>query len=227
MLSVEGIDFIDLGCDFGSTIDHCRGVFEGGSVVGIDIRDEGRKEIIEAKGNSMFLCENALVEIEHDSVRFVSGGHILEHLAGFGEASVMVNNAMNAAREFVFFNNPDFSGCNRLHELGFKYYWEEMNDHTFRITRDDMVELAKSTGHSFCVFSSNRMTDSNDSDLWPVEIYSSGRVFDNSYEKKEMTFDEDFFSITSMLIWKTKSDILESVLARYIENEILYFDGRK
>ena len=90
-----------------------------------------------------------------------------------------------------------------------------------------MVELAKSTGHSFCVFSSNRMTDSNDSDLWPVEIYSSGRVFDNSYEKKEMTFDEDFFSITSMLIWKTKSDVLESVLARYIENEILYFDGRK
>ena len=220
-----GTDFVDLGCDHGTTIDYCRGVFDGGSVLAIDIRDEGRKKIIEEKGNSIFICGNALEENEHDSVRFVSGGHFLEHLKGFNEASIAVNNAMNAAREFAFFNNPDFGGCERSHEFGFKYYWEEQTDHIFRITRDDMVELAKSTGHSFCVFSSHRLVDSNDTDLWPVDVGSCGCIFDGSCEKKEMTFEEDFFKITSMIIWKRMSTVLKNFLNASLVD--LYFDGRK
>lgn len=222
----SGVDFIDMGCDYGTTLDYCRSVFGGSSVVAIDVRDEGRKEIIEAKGNSRFIHGDALEEIEHDSVRFVSGGHFLEHLKGFYEASIAVNNAMKAAREFVFFNNPDFGRCRRLHGLGYRYYWEDMADHTYQITRDDMVELAKSTDHPFCVFSAQPTIDSDDTDLWPVEVNSYGIVFDGQCEKKKMVFEEDFFKGTSMIIWKTMTPLLLDYINRVIANDVLFFDGR-
>jgi len=183
--NIESYDFVDFGCNEGTSIDYAINRFKAKRGIGIDIDPEAVKKAKES-GYEAILGDITKMPKMQKSVKFVTMIHFLEHLEGFSIAEKCINSAVDIAQDFVYIKQPFFDSDSYLFKKGFKNYWADHHLHTFHMTSFDFYRILmalqlQSKITRFVIFSEISTVTSDDPHIHPI----NSKIDQHQYNSKE------------------------------------------
>jgi hypothetical protein len=153
------IDFIDIGCGTGGSIEWAKTKFGGSTHLGIDNREKEVKEATK-NGYNVTLADITSEDVVLPQCRYITMLHVLEHLKNEEDVEKVIKKAVNAASEFVIIRSPSFDSIEYLQLLGFRLTWTNWIGHPTAVTTDmlkmitDKLGFKAETGHLMPVLNS-------------------------------------------------------------------------
>ncbi len=183
------VDFIDLGCSHGGSINHAMRKFGLSQGIGVDI-DPAKVASARTAGNLAVLADATNLDIPEGSVRLVQGLHFLEHLPSRTMSREVIDEAIAAATEAVYFRQPYFDADDRLHELGLKLYWSDWHGHPSHVTISDFVEVMREARQAerlehYAVFVAGDILDSHDDAVLPLGAPRDQHRYDPAHHSEK------------------------------------------
>ena len=176
-------EFIDLGCGSGRSIRDCRGRFEAGEGMGVEIDPEKVKAAREG-GVDVIRADATALEVE-DVVRFVSMMDFLEHLPDLDAVEATLRSAGRAASEFLFISHPSFEGEEYLSKLGFRQYWWHWSGHPSHVRIADYRRIFDRLGMTQYLVRFNELVeDSHHRSILTADMPKNQHEFDPSRHRE-------------------------------------------
>jgi hypothetical protein len=219
-------DYVDFGCGRGGSLNLIRGMFGPGTALGVDSNPSlGR---FANNQNYAFAVGDAVDSVGENRVYagVVSAMHMVEHLPSKVEFELFMRGACRIAQEFVIVNCPIFDGCDRVRDAGFKFYWEEMSDHTYHVTVADVFGVLLNVGLPYTIYGSHYVHWSQDDDLIPIDARVGSGHYDRETmgEKQTVKFDPPIPKMLTFFSWASQDrrSEVEKIYNDNINHKLIY-----
>lgn len=171
------LDFFDMGCGSGGSIEWLQHAFGMKKGAGIEMRPlrviEGRK----LKRKLIF--GNALeLDLPEKCVSFTSMMDVLEHLNNIKDTAQLVGSAARLSRDFVFIRHPNFDCINDMKKYGLRAAWTSWTCHRNPIKIKEFEEMLLGLGlNDFNIIPINPILDSGDHWIVPDDCHANTNVY--------------------------------------------------
>lgn len=161
------VDFIDLGCSNGGSIQHCVKRFGARAGIGIDI-DASKVAKTRAAGYEAILTDARTLDLNHQ-VSFISMLDFIEHLPDLDTVEAIIAAAARSARDFIFIKHPSFEGQELVEGMGYRQYWWHWHGHTAHVRVSDYCTMLDRLGlHQYMIRYVERISDTHHPSIIPT-----------------------------------------------------------
>ena len=166
--SLNGYDFIDFGASTGDCIDFAVMHLGGRKGLGVD-SDPRKVAWMRERGYHCMEGDITRLDLQTDSVSFVTMSHCLEHLPNLAAVALAISNAARIAKDFLFIQGPFFDADTALAGQGLKFYWSDWHGHRCHLTTTQLVCLLRSQGlDDYVLLGCERVKGSDDPCIHPL-----------------------------------------------------------
>ena len=208
------IDFIDLGCGIGGSIDWAKAKFGGDTYLGIDSQLSDI-QIATDHGYNVILNDVTNENFEFPKARYITMLHLLEHLKNENDVKNVIKKSIIATKEFICIKVPYFDSYEYLKNLGFKLTWSDWIGHPTHITTNLLERIINDLGYEYKIGYLEPVYDSNSDEIIPYTAPVDIIKYDESLGKKEYTEFMGVYRETYCFInincpyWKKLKHVLE------------------
>jgi hypothetical protein len=182
------LDFIDIGCGIGGSIDWAKYVFGGEKYLGIDNRYD-ECQLAEKNGYNVIFADITSDDCILPKCKYITMIHFLEHLKNEEEVFIVLNKALNSVSEFICIKGPSFESVEYLKKLGFKITWTDWIGHPTPVTKDMLFRLLKKCGVNESQIEFKllmKIEDTSSNEIIPLSSPTDIIVYDNYLGEKEL-----------------------------------------
>lgn len=190
------IDFIDLGCGSGGSIDWAKRKFNGGTHLGIEKYVVPYEKAVK-NGYNVIQKDVVLDDTILPKCRFVTMLHFLEHLRNEDEVKKVILKSIDSATDFIFFKVPYFDADEYLKSLDFKFTWSDWIGHPTAITTTLIKRLLDENVLQYEIGYSHPVLNSDSNEIIPFSSPVDTIKYDTSlgikkYVKLNNVFRETY-----------------------------------
>ena len=221
LVTRHGVDFLDLGCSSGGSLEFAVRQFGLRHGLGVDI--DPRKVAAARESGKLAVVADARSFTSRTSiVRLTQGIHFLEHLPDLASAQSVVRAAARASSDAVFFRQPFFDADTALAELGLKLYWSDWHGHPNHMTVAGFVEVLDELTiagdlSGYVVLGRGAIGGSDDDAVHPMASPRDQHAYaaDQHGPKPPASFDFPVYRELVVIGLRTPTTPLAARLARY------------
>jgi len=171
------IDFIDLGCGIGGSIDWVRNRFGCETYLGIDSRISDVRTGIN-NGYNIILGDVTNDDIIFPESRFITMLHFLEHLKDEEAVEKVIKKSIESATEFIFIKGPYFDSKDYLKQFDLKLTWTDWLGHTTDVTKNSLEKIINKFGLEFKIGFQYSILNSDSNEIIPISSPINTIVYD-------------------------------------------------
>lgn len=228
LIETKGYDFIDFGYGKGGAYGLALKKFRAKRGISIDCRQEAAIVATKA-GHECVVADVLQCTFDPKSVNFVTMVHFLEHLPSMTDVHKAISLGASAAKSFLFIEGPAFECSNILNKYGLKFNWADWLGHPSHVTAADLIDiLRKQKFHSYMLFYLDKVFNSNDPSIHPIESPRNQRDYRKSKHppKKLIVFNEPIYKYFILYAFLRDPGELKQKLKSVRARAILFEEGK-
>ncbi len=179
----ETLNYIDIGCSKGDSLDFLQKVLPLKRGIGIDI-DNQKIKIAKERGFDVHLMD--IFDIPNKKlINFSTLFHILEHLTPDISTYEFLNKIISFSKDFVFIRQPYFDADNLLAKAGLKFFWSDWHGHPNHMLHKDFVKIFERLREEklildYTIYGHIPILDSSSDTLLPLSVPIDQLGYDKS-----------------------------------------------
>lgn len=217
-------DYLDCGCSNGGSLELGRKVLGGTRGLGIDI-DPVKVAETQKRGFEACVADLTALPLPKQRFSFVTMLHFLEHLPTPKLADACIQQAIHAARDYVFIRHPWFDADYPLLRLGLKAYWSDWSGHSNHYGALHFQRLLQRTKRArrWTIFGVGRIRSIRSPDLIDLAAPRNSQAADEATvaARPDTAIAFDAFRDIGCLIEVGKDVDSAAILGRVRDHEIL------